>query len=174
MGSNNKQFDIRKALIASAQSYFVLLDKEITLYSNLFKAKRMYKLKFFETNFLHLTGLTTTLSSMEFFNKCLSGVIQDNEYCLGPKYDRRTIKRKLKHLVNIGQFFAQEIMVQESFVKNKIVCRVATSDGECTVGFVDGKYYLRPQTILANNHLNPSEPIYYVLPIINTITKKTI
>ena len=69
-------------------------------------------------------------------------------------------------MISIGDFFKNEIMVQETFIKNQIVCKIATSDGKCTLGFVDAKYYLRPKTILANNHLDKSKPIYRVTPII--------
>ena len=55
---------------------------------------------------------------------------------------------------------------KETFIKNQIVCRIATSDGKCTIGFVDAKYYLRPKTILANNHLDKNKLIIKVVPII--------
>lgn len=166
MANNQQQFDIKQALIDSAQSYFALLDNEVIVKSESFVICSLYKLRFFETNFLHLTGLKTTLSSKDFYDRCLAGVILESDYSLGPNNDRKTVKRKLKNLVNIGQFFKQEIMVQEAFSKNQIVCRIATSDGKCTIGFVDAKYYLRPKTILANDHLDRNKPIYKVLPII--------
>ena len=62
-------------------------------------------------------------------------------------------------------------MVEETFIKNQIICRIATSDGKCTMGFVDAKFYLRPKTILANNHLNRNRPIYNVVPIIKVYNK---
>ncbi len=125
-----------------------------------------YKLRFFKTIFLHLTGLRTCLSSKDFYDKCYKGTILESEYKIGPNNDRKTVKRKLKNLVNIGNIFNKEIMVQEYFVKNQITCRIATSDGNCTIGFVDAKFYLRPKTIMANNHLDKNRPIYTVLPLI--------
>ncbi len=171
MTNKNKQFNIKKALIDSAQSYFSLLKNEVIIKSNSFENSNEYILRFFETNFLHLTGLKTSLSTKEFFDRCLAGTVLENDYCLGPNNDRKTVKRKLKNLVNIGQFFKEEIMVQETFIKNKVVCRIATSDGSCTIGFVDAKFYLRPKTILANNHLDQNRPIFRVVPIIQRIAK---
>ena len=166
MQQNNRPFDVKQALIDSAQSYFALLDHEIILQSNEFVEKNKYILKFFKTNFLHLTGLETSLSTEEFFDKCYLGTILEGDYNYGLSNDRSTVKRKLKNLINIGQMFNQTLFVQESFIKNQIVCRIATSDGKCTIGFVDAKYYLRPKTILANNHLDSTKPIYEVKPII--------
>ena len=171
MGNNNEQFNIKQALIDSAQSYFLLLKNELIIRSKRFVNSSEYKLRFFETNFLHLTGLKTTLTSKEFYDRCYTGTILESDYSLGLNNDRKTVKRKLKNLVNIGLFFKQEIMVQETFIKNQIVCRIATSDGKCTIGFVDAKYYLRPKTILANNHLDQKQPIYNVVPIIKIYNK---
>ena len=106
------------------------------------------------------------MSTEDFFLRCYAGTILESDYSLGPNNDRKTVKRKLKNLVNIGEFFKTEIMVQETFIKNQIVCRIATCDGKCTIGFVDAKYYLRPKTILANNHLDVDKPILKVVPII--------
>ena len=166
MTLKQEQFNIKQALIESSQSYFKLLNKCIVLVSPDFSEKNSYTLKFFRTNFLHLTGLKTSLSTEEFFLRCYVGTILESDYSLGPNNDRKTVKRKLKNLVNIGEFFKTEIMVQETFIKNQIVCRIATCDGKCTIGFVDAKYYLRPKTILANNHLDADKPIIKVVPII--------
>ena len=166
MAINQEQFNIKQALIDSAQSYFKLLNCDIIIKSTNFVQSNSYILKFFKTNFLHLTGLKTSLSTEDFFLKCYAGTIIESDYSLGPNNDRKTVKRKLKNLISIGDFFKNEIMVQETFIKNQIVCKIATSDGKCTLGFVDAKYYLRPKTILANNHLDESKPIYLVTPII--------
>ena len=172
MTTNQEQFNIRQALIDSAQSYFELLDYEVILLSNDFALQNSYTLRFFKTNFLHLTGLKTHLSTEDFFLRCFEGTILESDYSLGPNKDRKTVKRKLKNLINIDKLFKTEIMVQEMFMKNQVVCRIATSDGKCTVGFVDAKYYLRPVTILANNHLDASKPIYNVVPIIKKVTRR--
>ena len=161
-------FDIRQALIDSAQSYFDLLNCDVVLRSPNFIERDGYLLRFFETNFLHLTGVRTRLSKEDFYHKCYDGTIQRSDYSLGPGHEKRTIKRKLKKLINIGSYFKSELMVQESFVKNHVVCRVATSDGECTIGFADAKYYLRPQSLLANNHLDQNKPIIRLIPIIKS------
>ena len=166
MSFKQEQFSIKQALIDSAQSYFKLLNKSVILTSPSFVNQNSYTLRFFKTNFLHLTGLKTSLSTEDFFLRCYAGTILESDYSLGPNNDRKTVKRKLKNLVNIGEFFKTEIMVQETFIKNQIVCRIATCDGKCTIGFVDAKYYLRPKTILANNHLDVDKPILKVVPII--------
>ncbi len=164
MDNNEEIFDIKSALILSAQSYFKLLRVEIVISSHDLIIKEVYRLRFFKENFLHLTGVNTDLKKKDFFDKCLIGTINENDYKFGPYNDRKTVKRKLKQLLNVGNFFDAAIFVQENFVKNKIICNIATCDGKCTIGFVDNKVYLRPKTILTNNHLDQNKPIYLIKP----------
>ena len=116
-------------------------------------------MRFFETNFLHLSGVETNLSPKDFYEKCFSGQIGYDEFWESPKKNKSTIKKKLIHLVSIDSFFDAELFVQEEFEKGLVRCFVATSNGQCTLGFVDAKYYVRPNTILDNNHLDPTKPI---------------
>lgn len=88
------------------------------------------------------------------------------EFWDSPKKNKSTIKKKLSHLVSIDSFFDAEILVQEDFEKGLVRCFVATSNGQCTLGFVDAKYYVRPNTILASNHLNSDKPILRVMATI--------
>lgn len=165
MGLQNNLFDVKKSLIVSAQSYFKLLNISVVIECNDFVNQQKYVLRFFKDGFLHLTGLQTSLSKITFFEKCLSGTIEFDDFSYGPKRDKKTVKRKLKALSNIYDMFSKKLLAQESFLKNKIECKIATSDGKCTIGFVDAKKYLRPKTILANNHLDAKKPIYYVKPV---------
>ena len=60
---------IKNNLIISARKYYSLLDKKIILSSPSFMVKQEYALRFYETNFLHLAGVKTSLSPLEFFNR---------------------------------------------------------------------------------------------------------
>lgn len=161
---NNPPFDFKKALLDSAQAYFRLLDKTIVLKSDEFKYADEYKLKFYKSNFLHLTGLETGLSPDIFFEQCYNKTINKDNFNFGKFNDKKTVKRKLKNLITIDKLFSSNVFVQECFVKNKISCKIATSDGKCTLGFVDARQYLRPQTLLDKNRLANEKPIYLVEP----------
>lgn len=52
-----------------------------------------------------------------------------------------------------------DILVQEDFVKNTVRCVIATTDGPCTIGFVDNRHYVVPNTILDGNHLDENKPV---------------
>ena len=82
--------------------------------------------------------------------------------------NKNSIKNKLNCLIKLSSFFLKEVFVQECFKKNKVVCKLATADDSCTIGFADGHYCLWPKTILSKNHLDISQPIYIVTPIIKT------
>ena len=159
---------IKKRLIDSAKSYCCLLNKKIILASDLFKAKKEYIVRFYETNFLHLSGVKTFLSPKMFFEKCLNGDISFDDFdCDSNGQLKGLVRLKMRHLISINSFFEQDVEVQEDFEKGSIKCLLGTSDGRCTIGFVDAKYCVRPKTILDKNHLDQRKPIILIKPRID-------
>ena len=71
---------VRNRLIESARKYHSLLNKKIVISSKSFIYKKEYILRFYETNFLHLTGVITTLCPLVFFNKCSDGTITYDDF----------------------------------------------------------------------------------------------
>ena len=158
---------IKNKLVQAANSYSCLLNKKIVLSSDEFEYTDQYIIRFFKTNFLHLTGVKTILSAEDFFNKCLNDtIIEDELDVTSTKEQKGLVRLKMKHLPLINTFFNQELLVQEKFDKGSIKCLIATSDGKCTIGFVDAKYHVRPKTILDKNHLRKDKKIITIEPII--------
>lgn len=165
--SNQFKTKIREQLVVAAKSYYFLLDKSIILKSSEFKNQSTYILNFSKTNFLHLTGVITELQPTLFFEKCLNETIDENDFTYNDVKNKNTIKVKLRNLVNINSFFNKPIYVQEVFKKNKIICRIATADNKCTIGFTGGKINLYPNTLLNNNHLVITDKIIEIKPIVS-------
>ena len=156
---------IRNKLIQAATSYSKLINKKILIESASFELAYSYIIRFYETNFLHLTGVKTNLTTFEFYEKCLDGTISEKDFDCDSTPERKGLVRlKMKHLPSIDEFFNQTLLVQESFEKGTIKCLIATSDGKCTIGFVDAKYCVRPKTILDKNHLKKDKKIVLVSP----------
>ena len=61
--------------------------------------------------------------------------------------------------------------MQESFIRNTIICAVASSDGFKTLGFVLAGKLLLPMTVLNRNKLDPTKVIFNVKPRIIEIKK---
>ena len=156
---------VKEKLIQSAKSYSKLLAKRIVIFSDDFIHSNSFTIRFFKTNFLHLTGVTTSLSTELFFERCFNGEISENDFALDNTSEQKGLVRlKMKHLPTIDTFFNQTLLVQEDFEKGSIRCLIATSDGKCTIGFVDAKYHVRPKTILDKNHLKKDRAIICVSP----------
>ena len=165
----NKPFKetIKERLIESATKYSSLLNKRIILSSDDFLMKRKYVVRFFETNYLHLTGVRTSLSAIDFYNKCFKGEISFDDFdCESTKQLKGLVRLKMRNLININKFFVEEIEVQEDFEKGSIKCLLGASDNKCTIGFVDAKYCVRPKTILDKNHLDKTKPVVIIKPSI--------
>ncbi len=159
------QIKVRESLLLAAKDYLSLVSEIVVFESDKFVVQKRYVLKFTKGNFLHLTGLSSTLSAAEFFEKCLDGSISFDDFYLDLQRTKSTIKKKLKNLVNLSEMFNEKVLIQESFIRNRIVCKIATSDGKRTLGFIDGHYCLYPNTLLDKNHLDLSKPILNVMPI---------
>ena len=67
-------------LFIAAQEYNKLLGFTFVFKSKSFKYKTEYVIKFHKDNFLHLTGVETTLNAKEFFDKCISKTLHLNEF----------------------------------------------------------------------------------------------
>ena len=158
---------INNRLIESARKYQSLIGKMVVVASESFVMKKEYIVRFYETNFLHLTGIKTSLSPLEFFSKCFDGTLSFDDFdCDSTTQLKGLVRLKTRNLVNIDAFFNGEIEVQEDFEKGTIKCLIGVSDNFCTIGFVDAKYCVRPKTILDKNHLDKNKPIIKVIPII--------
>ena len=161
---------IKNLLIESAKKYQFLVKTKIEITSDGFAMKKTYVIRFYETNFLHLTGVKTTLSSFDFYKACCGGTIRLEDFdCDSSKELKGIIRKKMKNLVNIDSFFKSAIEVQEDFKKNSIKCLLGASDNKCTIGFANAKYCVRPQTILDKNHLDKEKPIIIVRPVIKEL-----
>ncbi len=159
-------------LFESAKKYFYLLNKEIIIKLEKKKEFKIFVIRFYKSNFLHLTGVSTKLSSIKFFENAYSKTIEMGDFeCNTSKWLKELVKKKMRHLVNIDEFFNSDLLVQENFHKGKVDCLIATTDGKCTIGFVLSQGFLRPKTLMNKNKLDYKKPIYKVKPIIK-ITQK--
>lgn len=155
-------------LIIGAQEYSKLLGVDFILQSSNFVNRDEYILRFYKGNYLHLTGVKTKLKANDFFDKCLNGSIQNNDFdCDSTKVLKGTVRHKLSHIISISTFFDNEIKCQEMFSKGQIMCILAASDRNYTLGFIGGKKTLNPNTLLHKDFLDDKTAVSPV-----KITKK--
>lgn len=92
-----------------------------------------------------------------FFDKCYDGTLVEDDFNFNKNgKDENSIKgsvrRKIKSLEKISTLFQDDILIEEDFRRNKIVCALATTDTQITLGFSDGTVS-RPKTLLKGNEL---------------------
>jgi hypothetical protein len=123
--------------------------------SDLFVEQKTYQLRFYPDNFLHLTGLRTKLSPMDFWSKALSGALTesdlDSEQFKNHEF-KGSLRTKIQSLPYLASLFDYDILFEEDFIKNRVVCKLATSDGKITLGF-DGGKRLTPKSLMKGNLL---------------------
>ena len=144
---------IKEIILASKIYKTNFVDYEYLICSDAFSLKDFYTIKAAPANFKHLTGLSSSMNPIDFFYKCLSGTIKVDEVDFTNK---STIKQKIKVLSNMMNILNTEFYVQEKFEKNTVICSIATTDGNGTLGFID-KSGLHPKTLLKGNKLDPQK-----------------
>lgn len=151
---------VKREIIAAAKDYKrYFVDYDYLLYSKDFRYQRCYFISAKEDNFLHLTGVHTHLSAQQFFEKCLDDTLTEDDFDIGDKMQKGSIRRKISVLTQAMSLFSgHQIYVEEQFRKNRISCSFAsaTSDNICTIGFTKTKLS-KPQTVLKGNFLK--EPV---------------
>ena len=147
--------EIKAKLTVAAIEYQKLLNIDFIIKSPDFKLKDEYTLRFHEDNFLHLTGVETKLTAKIYYEKCLGGTLLNEDFdCESSSQIKGKVKEKLKHLVTIGEFFNKDLIFQEYYKKNKVECKLATSDGKCTLGFKEiSNNICVPLTLLNKNQI---------------------
>ncbi|MGP1611677.1 MAG: PBECR4 domain-containing protein [Catonella sp.] len=141
-----------------------LTSYDYLIISESFKINEFYLIDCKCENYMHLTGVRTTLKPMDFFNKCIDESITTSDFiCSVDKHIKGTVRRKLKVLDNMVNIFSgKELFFEENFEKNKVICSLATSDLKCTLGFI-GKSKIRPMTLLSGNTLRTNNKIELIL-----------
>ena len=148
----------RILLNKAAKKYSNLLGKDFIIESVDFKNRSKYILRFYEGNFLHLTGVKTKIKPASFFEKALTNQLTNDDFdCDSTRELKGYTREKIPHLMDIDTFFESQLEIQENYSRGKVSCLVAASDGKFTLGFTGGISALNPMTLLNGNMINHSE-----------------
>ena len=154
---------VRLTIIEMSKQYKEkYVDYEYLICSSGFKNKQYYIVDAEKDNYQHLTGVHSALSASDFFEKCYSGTLDENDFDFNKngqseKEVKGTVRRKIKVLPNMMTMFENAVNAEEDFQKNKVSCSFATADGKCTLGFTDTNK-ARPKSLISGNELsNPAQ-----------------
>lgn len=151
----NYKESCRLLLHKAAKKYNKLLGKDFIIESKDFKNWERYILRFYEGNFLHLTGVKTNIKPSIFFEKALTNHLTINDFdCDSTKEIKGYTKEKIPHLLDIDIFFSKNLEIQENYTRGKVFCLIAASGGNFTLGFTGGSGALNPMTLLNRNTIN--------------------
>lgn len=149
----------KDAAIQNAQVYKnVFLDYEYLICSTAFTDRDFYMIRSYKENYMHLTGINSALKPKEFYDACINGSLKDEDILLtkDKNANKNKIKSKMKAISNLNKFFSDNLMVEEHFEHNRVICTFSGSDSFCTIGFIPSENS-RPMTILYGNKLDPQK-----------------
>ena len=149
---------VRLTAIKESKSFkSIFVDKEFLICSHTFKKRDYYILSAEKDNYLHLVGIGTQLSALDFFNKCYDGTLSLDDFDFNKNGQdessvKGSVRRKIQSLERLASLFDDDLLIEEGFKRNKISCAIATSDKKITLGFTSGTKS-RPKTLLKGNEL---------------------
>lgn len=154
---------VLNTIIQCAKQYNTFyVEQNHLLVSNAFKKKPYYIIQAEKDNFLHLTGVSTSLSAVDFFDKAMDGTLAESDIQLithgkSEKDSKGTIRQKIKNLTSITAVVGRSCMVQEDFKRNAVLCTFASANAQCTVGFIATPKLARPKSLLYGNVVDPTQ-----------------
>jgi hypothetical protein len=93
---------------------------------------------------------------MDFWNKALGGTLTESDLD-STQFENHELKgslrTKIQSLPYLASLFDSDILFEEAFIKNRVVCKMATSDGKIPLGF-DGGKRLTPKSLMKGNLLD--------------------
>lgn len=150
---------VRQVAISEASHYKrVFIDYDYLICCKNFSSKKYYIITSEEDNYAHLLGVDILCSPKDFFNKCITGKLVEGDFDFLKKRQKEndvkgTVRRKINSLDKMKSIFDGKIFIEESFMKNNVVCAIAATDLRITIGFSSGdKSY--PKTLLKGNELS--------------------
>ena len=125
---------VLNTIIQCAKQYNTFyVEKNHLLVSDAFKKKPYYIIQAEKDNFLHLTGVSTSLSAVDFFDKAMDSSLAESDIQLithgkSEKDSKGTIRQKIKNLTSITAVIGSSCMVQEDFKRNAVLCTFASAN----------------------------------------------
>lgn len=153
---------VKNVIINEAKAYKQnYVDYEYLICSDAFVINDYYIIDAKEDNYQHLTGVNVSISPQDFFDKCLDGTLSEADFDFvkrgqDEKSVKGSVRRKIQVLPDMMNLFQRNIMVEETFEKNKIKCTFATTDTNFTLGFADATKS-RPMTLIKGDELDRSK-----------------
>lgn len=136
----------------------VFVDYEYLLCSEAFVKRDYYIISANANNYRHLIGVNTAISADDFFVKCINGELTEGDFDFvkaerSEKEIKGSVRRKIRSLPYLTSMIGKDLVVQEDYNKNGIICSFATTDCNVTIGFVsEGKS--RPKSLLWGDSLD--------------------
>ena len=108
-----------------------------------------------------MTGINTKLRATEFYDKSFNGTITLEDFdCDSSEELKGKVREKLRNLIRVGSFFDEDLIFQEMFEKNRVKCKIASSDGKYTLGFISiNKTVHVPLTLLNRKQITEENGI---------------
>ncbi|WP_085875289.1 PBECR4 domain-containing protein [Peptoniphilus vaginalis] len=96
---------------------------------------KFIELQFLPENFLHLTGVGTSLSAVTFFDLCLSNQLTTNQFFYNRRYPSSVSKKKVNNLFKILNLFRSDSIILEEITTDTQLYEIGITELHFTLCF---------------------------------------
>ena len=108
-------------------------------------------------------SLKNKYDAKKFVKKLINDEIEESDIYPPSSLKRGAIRDKRSILHELENFWSQKLEVEEDFIHNKVTCKLASTNGKCTLGFIDNGF-LRPSTLLKGKLTSDKKvPVHCIL-----------
>lgn len=151
---------------ASLFSENLLGNKLLFVYNN-FPSIDFIEVVFHKTNFRHMTGIQTSLSSSSFFSACLNQLLSPDDFEFSTDGTTELKFQVLDKILNIhttGRFLGEYKGHRPWLLTDKLV-----GDHQCCLGLQQNKKYYTPNTVLKSDiSVEVYQPVKEILATLRT------
>lgn len=136
----------------------IFINNEYLVYSSNFSLQYRYIISAHKSNYLHLIGVHSHLTPNDFFDKAYQKTLTENDFdfFIPNKSEaevKGSIRRKIQSLKHLNSLISDKCLFEESFLKSKANCSIASSACNVTMGFSYGPK-CNPKTLMKGYHLS--------------------
>lgn len=134
----DKKIDIRQQIITASRIYSAELAGKVFMYV---VGEKHFEVVFRTDSFLHLTGVGSSLTAQDFYNKAKQAKLTTQQFMFDSRHPFHTAKKKLPCLNNLPIITKSTVCVVEGLRTKTFTYKLGMTDFEFTIGLTENTDY---------------------------------
>ena len=129
-----KKAQIRTQIVSAAHIYRDNLAGKVFLYVY---GGEFFEVVFHTNRFMHLTGVNSTITAQDFYNKAKKSILTTDQFFFDQKHPYHSAKKKLPYLLNLPKITNSLVCVVKDMPTATLTYKLGMTDMEFTIGLTE-------------------------------------